>query len=693
MDVHTKEDTTVEEAKRAQELRELLNHHSELYYNQDSPVISDQEYDGLMQELKAIEAAHPELVAPDSPTQRVGGKAKRSAGVLIAHRVPMLSMQDLFSREEVEHFVSDCKEKLGEGTSFLVETKIDGLSMSLRYENGNLVTAITRGDGRTMGEDVTANACVIDDVAKTLQQPVEYLELRGEVYMTEDAFEAVNETQELLGKKPFANPRNCAAGTLRQLDPSVTQSRGLSFFVFNVQDIRGKTLRTHQEAYNFLKDCGVTVIPNYYVCQDMEEVWTAIQAIGELRGSLAYEIDGAVVKVNDLSVRHQLKDTAKNSGYQIAYKYPPEQKETKLLEIELSVGRTGRITPTAIFEPVRLCGTTVSRCTLHNQDYINNLGVRLGSTLLIEKSGEVIPKCVAVVEEKHPPDREVYQIPMVCPVCGQPAVREDTADLKCINLNCPAQLERLIAHFVARGSMDIKGFGAVYVHDLIEKGYLRDVADIFTLYQHRDALIEEGIIGKEKNTDKLLGNIEKAKQNPPARLLTGLGISNVGKSAAQALMDHLGSFDALASATEEMLTAIDDIGPISAKCVAEYFQRESSQELIKKFKAAGVNMAQEIKLPPVEALPFSGKTVVITGTLPEVSREDAAQIITENGGKVTGTVSKKTSFLVAGENAGSKLEKAHKLEIPVLSWPEVLEHLAQETDSTEENNEWKIKIN
>ena len=280
----------MEEAKRAQELRELLNHHSELYYNQDSPVISDQEYDGLIQELKAIEAAHPELVAPDSPTQRVGGKAKRSAGVLIAHRVPMLSMQDLFSREEVEHFVSDCKEKLGEGTSFLVETKIDGLSMSLRYENGNLVTAITRGDGRTMGEDVTANACVIDDVAKTLQQPVEYLELRGEVYMTEDAFEAVNETQELLGKKPFANPRNCAAGTLRQLDPSVTQSRGLSFFVFNVQDIRGKTLRTHQEAYNFLKDCGVTVIPNYYVCQDMEEVWTAIQAIGELRGSLAYEI-------------------------------------------------------------------------------------------------------------------------------------------------------------------------------------------------------------------------------------------------------------------------------------------------------------------------------------------------------------------------------------------------------------------
>lgn len=684
VDAHTKEDTAVEEAKRAQELRDLLNHHSELYYNQDAPVISDREYDTLMGELKAIEAAHPELVASDSPTQRVGGTAKRSAGVLIAHRVPMLSMQDLFSREEVEHFVSDCKEKLGENTSFLVETKIDGLSMALRYENGALVTAITRGDGRNMGEDVTANARVIDDVAQTLRCPVEYLELRGEVYMTEAAFEAVNETQELLGKKPFANPRNCAAGTLRQLDPSVTRSRGLSFFVFNVQDIRGKELRTHQEAYDFLTDCGVTVIPNYYVCQDMEEVWAAIQAIGELRGSLAYEIDGAVVKVNDLPARHLLKDTAKNSGYQVAYKYPPEQKEAKLLEIELSVGRTGRITPTAIFEPVRLCGTTVSRCTLHNQDYINSLGVRLGSTLLIEKSGEVIPKCVGVVAEKSPPDGEVYQIPMVCPVCGQPAVREDTADLKCVNLNCPAQLERLIAHFVGRGAMDIKGFGAVYVHDLIEKGYLRDVADIFTLYQHRDTLIEEGIIGKEKNTDKLLGNIEKAKQNPPARLLTGLGISNVGKSAAQALMDRLGSFDALAAATEEELTAIDDIGPISAKCVAEYFQRESSRALLEKFKAAGVNMAQEIKTPPAEALPFSGKTVVITGTLPDVSREEAGQIITENGGKVTGSVSKKTSFLVAGENAGSKLEKAQALEIPVLSWPEVLERLAQGPAAAEE---------
>ena len=660
---------------RYEELCTLLNQYSMLYYDQDDPAVSDQEYDGLVRELKAIEAEHPELISPDSPTQKVGGNAKRTAGVLVPHRVPMLSMQDLFSREEVERFVSDCREKLGEGTTFLVETKIDGLSMSLRYENGKLVTALTRGDGRSFGEDVTANAKVIPDVALKLSQPIEYLEIRGEVYMTEAAFQAVNERQELLGKKTFANPRNCAAGTLRQLDSSITKDRGLSFFVFNVQDIRGKELRTHDEAYRFLKDCGVTVIEHYHVCRTMDEVWTAIEAIGELRGSLPYDIDGAVIKVNELEARSQLKDTAKNAGYQVAYKYPPERKETKLLDIELSVGRTGRITPTAIFEPIRLCGTTVSRCTLHNQDYITDLNICLGSTLLIEKSGDVIPKCVGEVAEKRPEGAAVFRIPMVCPVCGQPAVREDTADIRCVNLNCPAQLERLVEHFVSRTAMDIKGFGAVYVHDLIQLGYLKDLADIFTLYEHRDALIEQGVIGKEKNTDKLLGVIEKAKENPAARLLTGLGISNVGRSAAQALMDHFGTLDALAAATEEDMTAVADIGPVSAKCVYDYFRQERNLNLIKKLKAAGVNMAQETKAPPASDLPLSGQTVVITGTLPDMSREEAAKLIADNGGKVTGSVSKKTSFLLAGEAAGSKLTKAHSLGIPVLSLEELIERL------------------
>lgn len=658
-------------AQRAKQLREVLNHHSDLYYNQDAPEISDQEYDGLMRELKALEKAHPELITPDSPTQRVGGSAKRTAGVLVAHRVPMLSMQDLFTQEEVDHFISDCQEKLGEGITFLVETKIDGLSMALRYENGDLVTAITRGDGRTFGEDVTANAKVIDDVAVTLRHPIPYLELRGEVYMTDAAFEAVNERQELLGKKPFANPRNCAAGTLRQLDAAVTRERHLSFFVFNVQDIQGKDLATHEEAYAYLKDCGVTVITHYYVCKNREEIWKAIQTIGEMRGELPYDIDGAVIKVNDLALRAQLKDTAKNAGYQVAYKYPPEQKETVLREIELSVGRTGKITPTAIFDPVRLCGTTVSRCTLHNQDFITKLGICLGSTLRIEKSGEVIPKCVGVVPEKQPPDAQVFQIPMVCPVCGEPAVREDTADIKCVNLNCPAQLERLIGHFVGRNAMDIKGFGVVYVHDLIAEGYLKDVADIFTLAEHREALIQKGIVGKEKNTDKLLAAIEKAKANPPDRLLTGLGISNVGRSAAQVLMRHFGTLDALVQASEEEMMAIDDIGPISAHCVYTYFRQPHNLAVLQKLKAAGVNLVQEVAQAPEGDLPLSGKTVVISGTLPGLSREEAAALIQRYGGKVTGSVSKKTSFLLAGEGAGSKLEKARALDIPVLSLEEV----------------------
>lgn len=665
-------------AKRAEELRTQLNHYSTLYYDQDAPAISDTEYDILMQELKAIEAQHPELIHPDSPTQKVGGTAKRTAGVLVAHRVPMLSMQDLFSREEVDHFVADCKEKLGEDTTFLVETKIDGLSMALRYENSKLITALTRGDGRNFGEDVTVNAKVIKDVAVKLKKKLEYLEVRGEVYMTNEAFDAVNERQELLGKKTFANPRNCAAGTLRQLDASITKERNLSFFVFNIQDMQGMELATHEAAYEFLKECGVTVMAHYWVCKDQEEVWRAIETIGEMRGSLPYDIDGAVVKVNELNTRPLLKDTAKNAGYQVAYKYPPERKETKLLEIELSVGRTGKITPTAIFEPVRLCGTTVSRCTLHNQDYITNLGIRLGSTLLIEKSGEVIPKCVGVVSEKQPEGEEVFQIPMVCPVCGEPAVREDTADIKCVNLSCPAQLERLIGHFVARDAMDIKGFGAVYVHDLIQEGYLTDVADIFTLHQHRETLIEKGIIGKEKNTDKLLGIIEKAKGNPPSRLLTGLGISNVGKSAAQALMNHFGTFDALAMATEEEMTAINDIGPISAKCVYAYFRQERNQKVIQKLKDAGVNMIQEIIIQQTEGLPLSGQTVVITGTLENMSREEAAELVKQNGGKVTGSVSKKTTFLLAGESAGSKLTKAQELGIPVLSLEEFLEKIKPE---------------
>lgn len=669
-------------AQRVEELKNLLNYHSDRYYNQDSPEITDQAYDALMQELKTLEKEHPELVAPDSPTQKVGGSAKRTAGVLIRHRVPMLSMQDLFTQEEVERFVADCKEKLGEAVTFVVETKIDGLSLALRYTEGKLTAAITRGDGHNWGEDVTENAKVISDIPLMLKTPVPYLEVRGEVYMTEAAFEAVNAQQEALGKKPFANPRNCAAGTLRQLDSQITKERRLSFFAFNIQDLTGIDLATHEEAYAFLEENGMTVIANHMLCRDAEEIWNAITTIGDLRGSLPYEIDGAVVKVNELALRQQLRDTAKNAGYQVAYKYPPERKETKLLDIELSVGRTGKITPTAILEPVRLCGTTVSRATLHNQDFINSMGVCLGSTLLIEKSGDVIPKCVGEVKEKRPSGAEPFQIPLICPVCGSPLIKEeeDAANLKCVNLTCPAQLERLVQHFVSRDAMDIKGFGAAYVHDLIEEGYIQDVADLFTLRQYRDEMVEKGLIGKEKNTDKLLAAIDQAKTNSPARLLTGLGISNVGKSASKALMDHLGSLDKLAAADEETLVDIPDVGGITARCIMDYFREPRNLAILEKFRAAGVNMEQEITVIPGEKLPFSGQTFVITGTLPGISREEAAELITQYGGKVTGSVSKKTSYLVAGEEAGSKLSKARDLGIPVLHWEELLALLPEGAD-------------
>lgn len=658
--------------ERTEELRTLLHYHSDCYYNQDQPQIPDADYDALMQDLKSLEATDPALITPDSPTQQVGGEAKRSVGVLVPHRVPMLSMQDLFSRESVETFVTDCIAKLGE-ISFLVETKIDGLSMSLRYKNAMLTTAITRGDGRSFGEDVTPNAKVIADIPHRLKKAIPYLELRGEVYMTNEAFTMVNERQELLQKNPFANPRNCAAGTLRQLDSKVTRERKLSFFCFNVQEIEGEELQTHGEAYQYLKSLGCTVMAHTFICHSVEEVWKAITKIGELRGSLPYEIDGAVIKVNELSARARLRDTTKNAGYQVAYKYPPEQKETKLLDIELSVGRTGKITPTAILEPLRLCGTTVSRATLHNQDFMDKLHICIGSTLLIEKSGEVIPKCVGELAEKRPTGATVFQIPPICPVCGSAARREeDTANMRCTNLACPAQIERLIRYFVGRDAMDIKGFGDVYIHDLIEAGYLKDVADIFQLSQHREALIERGLIGKVVNTDKLLAVIEKAKRNSPQKLLTGFGIQNVGKVAAKQLMDSFGDLESLAAATEEALLAVPDVGPTTTRCLLDYFQTEGFYTLFAKLNSAGVNLAQEKKSTPPDVLPLSGKSIVITGTLPSVTREEAAALIEEHGGLIKGSVSAKTSYLLAGEDAGSKLSKAQSLNIPILDWDALL---------------------
>lgn len=652
-------------------LRQQIEYHSNRYYNMDAPEITDYEYDMLMQRLKQIEKEHPEFIDASSPTQKVGGSAKREAGVLVRHNVPMLSLQDVFSKEEVLEFVREMQDKL-DHPEFVVEYKIDGLSMSLRYEQGKLVLAETRGDGINFGEDVTANAKVIEDVKTSLKDAPEYLEIRGEVYMTESAFSHVNETQELLGKKTFANPRNCAAGTLRQLDSKVVKERHLSMFIFNLQQVTGREFATHTEAYAYMKSQKIPVIEDYRVCHTGEEVWEAICAIGEKRGELAYDIDGAVVKINRYADRELLGNTSKVPRWAVAYKYPPEEKETKLLDIELSVGRTGRITPTAIFEPIRLCGTSVSRATLHNQDFINDLDIAIGDTIVVYKSGEIIPKVKEVLHDRRPAGAHTFVIPEVCPVCGAPTYREEnTADIKCSSATCPAQLERHIINFVGRDAMDIKGFGTAYIEELIRQGYLHDIADIYELPKYREELIEKGILGKEKNTDKLLGVIEASKQNDAYQLMTGLGISGIGKTAAKSLMEHFGSIHAVADASMEQLVEVNDIGEISAKAIYQYFHDVKSKELLERMQKHGINMVRLQAAGSDDVL--ANHTFVITGTLPTMGRKEAAELIELHGGKVSGSVSKKTNYLLAGENAGSKLDKANALGVTVLTEEELLQ--------------------
>lgn len=655
------------EEKQAQarwkELKEQIEYHSDRYYNQDAPEISDHEFDLLMRELKGIEKEFPKLQTKDSPTQKVGGTAKREAGVLVRHNVPMLSLQDVFSKEEVFDFVEEMRRQFTD-PEFVVEYKIDGLSMGLRYEEGELKLAVTRGNGIEYGEDVTENARVIPDVVQKMPDPLPYIEVRGEVYMTNEDFELVNERQELAGKKPFANPRNCAAGTLRQLDSRITKERRLSMFVFNIQQVRGADFATHTEGYAYLKKNGVKVIEGYEVCHTAQEVWETICRIGENRGNLSYDIDGAVVKLNRLDQREELGATSKVPRWAVAYKYPPEEKETTLLSVELSVGRTGRITPTAIFEPVRLCGTTVSRATLHNQDFIDELDIGIGDRILVYKSGEIIPKIRKVLKEKRPAGTVPFRIPDRCPVCGAPTQREkDTADIKCVSGSCPAQLERHIINFVGRDAMDIKGFGTVYIEELVRLGYLKDIADIYDLKNHREELIEQGIIGKEKNTDKLLLAIEKSKENEAWQLLTGFGIPNVGKAAAKEILKVFSSIDALSKASREELTAVNDIGEVSAGCISDFFENEKNREITRRLQAQGVNMKAK---EAVVGGAFAGMTFVITGTLPSMDRKEAAALVEQHGGKVSGSVSKKTSYLLAGENAGSKLTKASELGIAVL---------------------------
>ncbi len=659
-------------------LVQTINYHMNLYYNNDEPEISDYEYDLLMQQLKAVEKEHPEWVNSDSPTQKIGGSAKREAGVKVTHDVPMLSIEDVFSKEEVVAWVQKIH-SIHPDCNFSVETKIDGLSATLRYNrkaDGKLHLKLceTRGDG-LVGEDVTANALVIPDVKKIIDLPFDSLQLRGEVYMSHADFEKFNALQESAGKKLAANPRNLAAGTLRQLDSSITKERGLRMFIFNVQQGPEELIQSHTKTMEILQSKGVPVV-YHKKCKTEDEVLSAIDEIADMRGSLEYDIDGAVVKIDEIKYRNDFSAGSKYSSGHIAYKYPPEEKIVVIDDIIVDVGRTGKLTFTGVFhdketgKPARLCGTSVSRATLHNQDYINSMKIGIGGAYKLFKSGEIIPKLNGCVDEP----KEIFIAPNVCPICGEKLIREeDTADIKCINPNCPAQLSRTISYFCSIDCMNIIGLGENIVDALVKDGYLKSYADIYKLKYYRDELINKGIIGKEKNTDKILAAIEKSKENDGSKLLAALAIRNVGKQTAKDIMKHYSSIKELEKASIEELIAIDDIGETTAKCIRDFFDSESNQRIINELEEENVNLTVLGKSNSTNKL--TGLTIVVTGTLPNLGRKEIAELIENNGGKCSESVSKKTSFVIAGESAGSKLTKANELGIKVIDEAEFLEML------------------
>ncbi len=650
-------------------LKEEIERHMKAYYDDDAPTISDYEYDMLMQRLKAMEKEDPSLQTEDSPTRKIGGSAKREAGVSVTHNVPMLSIKDVFSKEEVSEWYDQVK-SLHSDARFSVEEKIDGLSMTLRYEDGELVLAETRGDG-LVGEDVTLNALTIPDVKKTISIKG-YLELRGEVYMTHEAFERYNEKQEIAGKTLAANPRNLAAGTLRQLDPAITAERGLSLYIFNVQDAKGEAaylMDAHCDALDELQKNGIKTV-KHIRCESFEEISKAIDLIGETRGELDHDLDGAVVKIDQTSYRPDLPAGSKYSAGHIAYKYPPEEKEVEIEDIEVDIGRTGKLTFRAKFrEPVRLCGTNVLRATLHNIDFISSMGIAPGCRAICRKQGEIIPAIVRVTV----PSDVTYSPPEKCPVCGHPLSKDpDTVDIYCTNINCRAQLLRRVGYFVSKDAMDIKSFGETYVETLIDAGFIEKVSDIYKLKEHRDELIEQRIFGREKNTDKILDAIEASKQNDAERLLTGFAIRNVGRQSAKNIMGHFGSIDALAVAGYDELKDLKDVGDITATYLREFFDDPGNISLIEELKALGLNMTS-VKTSLSDKL--AGLKFVITGTLPTMGRDEAKALIEANGGKCAGSVSSKTDYLLAGEAAGSKLTKATELGVKVIDEAALMEML------------------
>ncbi len=658
------------------QLVERLNHYSKLYYTLDAPEISDFEYDSLMQQLKAAEAEHPDWVTADSPTQRVGD-AIYTTFEKVAHTVQMGSLQDVFSEEELWAFHERCL-PYDPAPAYTVEPKIDGLSVSLEYRDGLFVRGSTRGNG-LIGEDVTLNLLTIADIPKKLTRPLPYLEVRGEVYMPLSVFQELVTHQLENEEEPFKNPRNAAAGGLRQKDPKVTAERKLSIFVFNVQQIEGETLTTHAGSLDLLRELGFKVIPSYPVFTDFQQVVEEIHSIDARRGENDFDIDGAVVKINDLALREQIGSTVKFPRWAVAFKYPPEEKETVLRDIEIQVGRTGALTPTAVFDSVTLAGTSVSRATLHNQDFITEKGICIGDTLLVRKAGEIIPEVLKVV--RHGENPVPYQIPETCPVCGSKTVRDpDEAVIRCINPACPATRKRSIVHFASRNAMDIEGLGPAMVDLLVDNGLVDNCAGLYKLTAEQ-LLPFEGV--QQKSADNLIQAIEGSKGRGLARLLFGLGIRNVGEKAAQLIARHFGTVDALMDLTVDDLwtkkggSVIPGVGQVIAESLVESFTQPEFRSQIEQLRESGVKLTEEKE---EAGSSLAGKTFVITGTLPTMSRKEAQTLIEQNGGKVTASVSKKTSFLLAGEDAGSKLVKAQTLGIPVVSEAELMQMIGPETD-------------
>lgn len=648
------------------QLRDTLNENARLYYTLDASTMSDYEYDRLYRRLQDLERQHPEEITPDSPTQRVGDQTLNDFAEVM-HPVPLESLEDVFDGDEVRAFLQKIRETLPQA-AYSVEPKVDGLSVALEYRNGVFYQGATRGNGR-VGEDVTENLRTIRSIPKTLPEKLPRLIVRGEVYMARSVFEEINERLELEGKTLMANPRNAAAGSLRQKDPRICAQRRLDIAVFNLQLAEGRDFATHTESIAYLREQGFPTIP-HALLSDADDILREIDRLGDTRMTFPFDIDGAVVKLNDLSDRDILGSTAKCPKWAVAYKYPPEQKATKLKNIVVQVGRTGVLTPKAELEPVRLAGTTVTYATLHNQDYITQKDIRIGDTVIVQKAGEIIPEIVEVVRQERPAGTKPYCLPTVCPVCGAPVARDaDGAAIRCTGAECPAQLLRNLTHFAGRNAMDIDGLGPAVLQQLVEAGLVANAADLYDLSVQDMARLER--MG-EKSAQNAVNAIAKSKENDLWRLIYALGIRQVGEKAAKVIAAHFGSYDDFASASMEELVAIDDIGEVTAEYIRAWVNSPQSQDLMARLKAAGVNMVcKEERLDNR----FAGMTFVLTGALERFTRDEAGEMIEKRGGKSSGSVSKKTTYVVAGENAGSKLRKAQELHIPVLTEEEFLDLL------------------